>query len=293
MTPWSPLSTLIALALAGQAAALPPLLWGAPPRAVTIATLPATVRVAHRGGAREVVENSLSGLVSAHARGHAQVLDLDTRVLRDGTPVVMADATLERTTFSRGPVRALDARGWQRVRLRGTAPAERPPTVAEVLDRLGGRAVLSLGTDDPAALPRLARLVQGRGLADSVLIGSGRPEVARAAHRLGLSSRLWRSARQLRGDDPRRWRGYVDVLDVDQRSRDADVRRAAASGIARLWAHTVNTPSARSRMLRLGCTGLVTDTPEALSKPGPRRKPAPTPPDHEVGRTASGAARAH
>jgi glycerophosphoryl diester phosphodiesterase len=237
-------------------------------------SLPRVTYVAHRGGAREVPENSMSGLVAAFERGTAQVLDFDTRVLRDGTPVVIHDPTLNRTTFAGGEVRGLDAREWQGMRLRpraslpGSWRSERPPTVAEVLDRFGGRVVLMLEAKDPHGLDRLADLIRARGLARSVFVNSNDPAVARRVHRLGLLAQLWRSASQLRGDRPERWRSYVDLLDVDRRARDADLRRAVRSGIRRVWAHTVVTPRQRDRVLALGCDGVITDAPGRLAQRG-------------------------
>jgi glycerophosphoryl diester phosphodiesterase len=251
-----------------------PLEWGTGP--LTVAALPRIAYVAHRGGAREVPENSMTGLMAAYERGTAQVLDFDTRLLRDGTPVVFHDETLNRTTYLGGEVRGLDAREWQGVRLRpkdalpGSWRSERPPTVAEVLDRFGGRIVLMLEAKDPRGLDRLAGLILARGLTRSAFVNTNDPEVARRAHRLGLLSQLWRSARQLRTDRPERWRSYVDLLDVDHRARDADLVRAVNSGIRRVWAHTVVTDAQRDRVLALGCDGVITDAPGRLARAAQR-----------------------
>ncbi|WP_078631774.1 glycerophosphodiester phosphodiesterase [Streptomyces resistomycificus] len=268
-------ASVVSLALTGPAN---PLEWGLGP--LTVDSLPRITYVAHRGGAREVPENSMSGLMAAYRRGTAQVLDLDTQVLRDGTPVVLHDPTLNRTTFLGGEVRGLGARDWRGVRLRprGSLPgswrSERPPTVAEVLDRLGGRIVLMLEAKDPRGLDRLAGMIRARGLNRSVFVNSNDPEVARRAHDLGLLSQLWRSAEQLRGDRPERWRPYVDLLDVDHRARDADLLRAVRSGIPRVWAHTVLTPAERDRVLALGCDGIITDAPGLLARHPARRASA-------------------
>jgi glycerophosphoryl diester phosphodiesterase len=247
-----------------------PLEWGAGP--LTVDSLPRVTYVAHRGGAREVPENSMSGLMAAHRRGTAQVLDVDTQVLRDGTLVVLHDPTLDRTTSLSGKVRALSLPEWREVRLRpraslpGSWRSERPPTVAEVLDRFGGRIVLMLELKDPRGLGGLAGMIRARGLTRSVFVNSNDPEVARRAHRLGLLAQLWRSAGQLHRDRPERWRSYVDLLDVDHRARDADLLRAVRSGIPRVWAHTVVTPAERDRALALGCDGIITDTPGRLAR---------------------------
>ncbi|GAA2312534.1 glycerophosphodiester phosphodiesterase family protein [Streptomyces kunmingensis] len=246
----------------------PPLPGGRP---LSVDSLPPIVYTAHRGGALEVPENSMSGLTAAFARGTAQILDFDTRMLRDGTLVVMHDATLDRTTYSRGPVGALDRVHWLGVRLRpvpslpGLWLPERPPTVAEVLDRFGGRTVLMLEAKDPPSLDGLARLIRARGLTRSVLVNSNSPAVAARAHRLGLVTQLWRSARQMRTDRPELWAGHVDVLDMDHAARDTDLLRAVRSGVPRVWAHTVNTPYDRERVLRLGCDGVITNAPGLLA----------------------------
>ncbi|MGX1560747.1 glycerophosphodiester phosphodiesterase [Streptomyces sp. NPDC055506] len=268
-------ASVAALTLAGHGTAPMPLEWGTAP--LTVAALPRITYVAHRGGAHEVPENSMSGLMTAYRRGTAQVLDFDTRLLRDGTPVVFHDESLNRTTYLGGAVRGLDAREWQGVRLRprdvlpGSWRSERPPTVAEVLDRFGGRIVLMLEAKDPRSLDRLAGLIRARGLTRSVFVNSNDPGVARRAHRLGLLTQVWRSARQLRTDRPERWRSYVDLLDVDHRARDADLVRAVNSGIPRVWAHTVMTDAQRDRVLELGCTGVITDAPGRLARIAERK----------------------
>lgn len=264
------LTGLATLAVAGTSGYLTPLEWGGGP--LTVDALPRVVYTAHRGGALEVPENSMSGLMAAYDRGTAQVIDFDTRILRDGTPVVMHDATLDRTTYESGPVRTLDRRDWQGVRIRPDAALpgrwrpERPPTVAEVLDRFGGRIMLMLEAKDPQSLRRLGSLIQERGLTRSVFVNTNRPLVAWHAHRMGLLAQLWRSKTQMRTDRPERWARFVDVLDVDYKARDNDLVRAVNSGIPRVWAHTVTTPEQRDRALRLGCNGIITDAPGLLAR---------------------------
>ncbi|MEU5895800.1 MULTISPECIES: glycerophosphodiester phosphodiesterase [Streptomyces] len=264
------LTGLTALTLTAPNGFLAPIEWGGGP--LTVDALPRVVYTAHRGGALEVPENSMSGLLAAYERGTAQVIDFDTRMLRDGTLVVMHDDTVDRTTYASGSVRTMDRWDWLAVRLRpgaalpGNWRPERPPTVAEVLDRFGGKIMLMLEAKDPRSLDPLARLIRSRKLTRSVFVNTNDPAVARRAHRLGLLAQLWRSRRQMLTDRPEGWAAFVDVLDVDYKARDGDLLRAVNSGIPRVWAHTVTKPKQRDRVLWLGCNGVITDAPGLLSR---------------------------
>ncbi|UNS96762.1 glycerophosphodiester phosphodiesterase [Streptomyces tubbatahanensis] len=233
--------------------------------------LTGTTVTAHRGGAKEVPENSMQGLAATFRRGYARVLDTDIRQLRDGTLVAMHDATLDRTTDKRGKVSALDWNDWQDVRitpqrgLPGHWRPERPPSVREILERFGGKGLLMLELKDPAGLPRLARLIRERHLSHSVLVESNDPQVAERAHARGLLTAVWRSARQMAEDRPERWKSYVTMLSVDHETADRHVRKAVRSGIPYVWSHTVNSRADRDRMLKLGCEGIVTDKPGSLA----------------------------
>ncbi|MGI5352130.1 glycerophosphodiester phosphodiesterase [Streptomyces sp. CA-250714] len=244
---------------------------GGVPRGVRLS---GTTITAHRGGALEVPENSMQGLIATQQRGYARVLDADIRRLRDGTLVAMHDATLDRTTNKSGPVGALDWKAWQKVRLTpqrslpGQWRRERPPAVREILDRFGGDTLLMLELKDPEGLSRLARLIRDRHLTRSVLVESNDPKVAARAHKLGLLTAVWRSAHQLAYDRPKRWKEYVTMLSVDQRAAKRHVRKAVRSGITYVWSHTVNTRATRDRMLRMGCDGIVTDRPGSLAFTG-------------------------
>ena len=68
----------------------------------------APVAIAHRGGSRLRPENTLAAFDHALALG-ADALECDVHLSRDGEPVVIHDATLDRTTDASGPVAARTA----------------------------------------------------------------------------------------------------------------------------------------------------------------------------------------
>jgi glycerophosphoryl diester phosphodiesterase len=97
---------------------------------------------AHRGYSSDFPENTLPALEAALAAG-AHVAEIDVRLTRDGTLVLMHDATVDRTTDGSGPVSAmtleevktLDAGRWFDRKFAGT----RIPTLDEVLAWSKGR----------------------------------------------------------------------------------------------------------------------------------------------------------
>lgn len=105
-------------------------------QAPRVATLPDRGICAHRGAAETHPENTLAAFVEA-ARLGAHMIEFDVRLTRDGEPVVIHDATVDRTTDGSGAVaeltltqvRALDAGGWKAPRFVGA----RVPTLGEAL----------------------------------------------------------------------------------------------------------------------------------------------------------------
>lgn len=113
--------------------------------------VPASAQVevhAHRGGTLAegvpvTPENSLTAFRNAVATG-ADVVELDAKLTADGVPVVMHDATVDRTTDCSGRVRSLSSQQLAgcHIDILGTTgnfvevadPAEPVPTLAEVLE---------------------------------------------------------------------------------------------------------------------------------------------------------------
>lgn len=229
----------------------------------TFTGLPNVVTNAHRGGPGEGLrENSISGAEALLDSGVVDVLDIDTRQLADGTVILMHDECLDRTTDHTGPASNHTAETWRHVMLdTGDHPPEQAPTLAEYLDAIGGRAVITVEAKDSAAVPRMIEIIRTWNLEDSVLINTNDPAVARDIHLAGSLSHLWRSAAQMADEDPQEWIEYVDVLDVDFRGTDAQILAAVESGTPHVWAHTLMTAAQRDRVLKLGVTGVITDYP--------------------------------
>ncbi|WP_158542992.1 glycerophosphodiester phosphodiesterase [Phytoactinopolyspora halophila] len=114
------------------------------------------INCAQRGLRRAAPENTIASFELAVEHG-ANEIELDLRLSRDGTIVVMHDATVDRTTNGTGGVheltydelRALDAGGGARI-----------PTFDEVLDAVDVR--LQVHLKDPAVIEPLRTLLTRR-----------------------------------------------------------------------------------------------------------------------------------
>ncbi|WP_405673287.1 glycerophosphodiester phosphodiesterase [Streptomyces sp. NBC_01530] len=239
--------------------------------------LPLVFYSAHRGGAGEAPENTLEAL-RAGARW-AEVLDLDTQVLGDGTAVLMHDVTVDRTTSGTGSVSEYGIAQWQMLRsdpaswFAAGCPALAVPTVEQALDAFGGRRVLTAEAKNAAGVPELAALIRDRSLVESVLINTNDPGVVPAIRAEGCRAHLWRSAAQMAGDDMAAFvAAGADVLDVDITATDALIDQAvAAAPPLGVWAHTLTRRSQRDRAVDLGCRGIVTDYPGYVTGLAPTR----------------------
>lgn len=106
--------------------------------------------VAHRGGGRHAPENTLAAIRLGQSLGY-RAHELDVKLSRDGVLVLMHDATLERTTGTRGraadmtweELRKLDAGAWHSEAYRGE-PIPRFDAVAQALLEKGTMAHIEI-----------------------------------------------------------------------------------------------------------------------------------------------------
>ena len=243
--------------------------------------------VAHRGSSIVAPENTLAAIRLAWEQG-ADAVEVDLHLTRDGTVVVIHDATARRTTgadiavagSTLAELRALDAG-----RHKGPAyVGETIPTLREVLATVpAGRRIFLELKAGPELLGPLARdlaaaHVEGAGpaLGDVFLI-TFNEEVARLAKaRLRAVTVLWVA-------DPRRLRRGEGVTGAVRRMIDT-ARRAGLDGLdlfahpsldaaliseahaARLQLHvwTVNLPEEGARFVHAGADGITTDAPDVM-----------------------------
>jgi glycerophosphoryl diester phosphodiesterase len=131
--------------------------------------------IAHRGASDDAPENTFASFDLALEQG-VNELEMDLHLTKGGVLVVIHDDTVERTTDGGGPVsektleelQRLDVGSWFDSRFAGV----RIPTLAEVLERYGQRAVLHLEmkANGPSGRARSRSFGEGMGIAGQGLL---------------------------------------------------------------------------------------------------------------------------
>jgi glycerophosphoryl diester phosphodiesterase len=249
--------------------------------AVSAAAAERPLVAAHRGGAALWPENSLTAFRGAIALG-VDALEFDVHLTADGEPVVIHDATLDRTTTGHGPVRSVTLARLQALRLldRAGAPsAETVPTLAQVLEVARTAPVFVLPeikldlarAPYPAIERRVVALLRTHGLLGRAVVQSFDDATLTRLHALEaglrtmlLVNRVRMTTQASRSGDAVRW--AVDLaatdLGIDFRLVDAELVAAARAARLRLSAWTVNTDDDLRRMGALGVDLVMSDRPD-------------------------------
>ena len=241
---------------------------------------------AHRGGARLGPENTMLAFARGLDAG-ADGIECDVRLSADGIPVVIHDATLDRTTDRIGPVAALPAS--ELVLVDATCRYQPPADVATPTSRAGivalaevlhafpqARLIVEVKDDSATLATTVADVVRRAGAASRVCLGSFHRAVVRAvrayapelptsasqseARALLLRSRLhW----------PRFGRAPFAALQVPEVAGRLRVtspgffRQVHREGcVAQVW--TVDDADAVRRLFDWGADGVITDRPDLV-----------------------------
>jgi glycerophosphoryl diester phosphodiesterase len=236
--------------------------------------MPRTEIASHRGGAFLWPENSLLAIRHALAWAAEQV-EFDVHASAGGEPVVIHDATLDRTTDGSGPVVAQSWEALQALRLRGTG-GEGIPHLAAVVALLAASPQLirmelkadGQGRPYPGLVDRAVAVLdaaQQRGRC--VLMSFEAATVAEAAALGGFQNLVWLvESRPLRGMRPHdaaamcRSCGATE-LGVHVGMADEALRDACRAAGLRLSVWGANHAPSILAALKLGVDAMATDDP--------------------------------
>jgi glycerophosphoryl diester phosphodiesterase len=242
------------------------------------------VAIAHRGGSRLRPENTLTAFAYAQALG-VDAVECDVHLSADGEPVVVHDATLDRTTDRQGPVRALTARQLAEVDAGArfvTADGSRPylgqgigvPRLAEVLELVRDRpVVVEIKGQDLRTAERALAVIREADAEGRVIVGGFSDAVIGRVRALASSCLTSASRAEVQSALRRSWfsivprrTGYA-LFQVPVRLRGRRVltarfvRAARRAGIP-VQAWIVDDVAEMRTLLAWGVTGLISDRPD-------------------------------
>ncbi|MDH7594401.1 MAG: glycerophosphodiester phosphodiesterase family protein [Methanomicrobiales archaeon] len=110
--------------------------------------------IGHRGGGAPAPENTLKSI--RQGMPCADYVEVDVRSSSEGTPVVIHDPSLERTTTGRGFVKEITLEELKRLDAGG---GEEIPTLEEVLDFVKGRVGLVIELKEKFSIEKICQIV--------------------------------------------------------------------------------------------------------------------------------------
>ena len=229
--------------------------------------------IGHRDCAAHAPENTLAGLREAKRRGVTWV-EIDVCLLGDGTPVIIHDATVDRTTDGTGSlarldwarVSRLDAGSWFAPRFAGERVPRLDQALAEVTALgLGLNLELKTHADEGARLVAAVEpVLRASGLAASKLLVSSFDHSALGALRAAAPHT---AIAVLYREIPLRWQitasalGAVAINASYRHASEAAVRSVKAAGLD-VYIYTPRSPADVAHMWAWGIDGIFADDPE-------------------------------
>ncbi len=226
----------------------------------------------HRGASAHAPENTLEAFELALQEG-ADGLEFDVKLSQDGRVVVIHDATLDRTTDGQGRVNRQRLAALRRLNAAAHFPAAagraQIPTLEEVLERFGQRAILNIELTNYTSpldglVGRVVRLVRRFGLQDRVLLSSFFPQNLWLAAALapqiyrGMLSEPNRFGRMVDGG---LWRWGCQALHPHLKNVTPALVQAVHRRGGRVHVYTVNRPPDMRRLRAWGVDAIFTDDP--------------------------------
>ena len=228
--------------------------------------------ISHAACRGSAPENTLAGVRAALAMD-VDGIEIDIHCSADGVPVLIHDATLDRTTNGRGPVsalsfvelRQLDAGG---AGYDGRFAGERIPSLAEVIELTRGTCLLIVEIKQEGIAASVIDVLQRAGAIPWSMIWSfDLLTVAEARKLEPLLPAALLSPPLAVGPESlfeAALRSNLSAVSVHYTSVDADLVRAAHLRGLTTFTWTADEPADHRRLIAAGFAGIVTNVPAVL-----------------------------
>ena len=259
--------------------------------ALNLFTLKRPLVIGHRGFCKIAPENTLPSFQFAVTAG-ADLVELDYHHSKDGVPVVIHDATLDRTTDARqlwgataiqvaaktlAEIKTLDAGNWFDAKYKGT----KIPTLVEALDTIqgsGGVTVIEHKAGDAATCVKILR---EKNLINRVVVHSFHWDFLRDFHKLAPEQVLVAIGPPGSRDDGKKLSAAEKVLSEKWLDEMKDTGARAvhwnqmvtkeAVGLAherglKVWIYTIDDPALANQLLDMGVDGITSNNTSLIWK---------------------------
>jgi len=204
-------------------------------------------------------------------------VEIDVHLTADNRVVVIHDRAVDRTTDGSGPVdtmtldqvRELSAGSWFDTQF----ASERIPTLEEVLDLIGWRAVLLIETKTEEAAEKAVSIIRAQRAQSRVVMQSFLGPAVRTVNR--LDSRIPTAFLMTGGEAVlRRKTGVVkrvlklgaNALALKYTAATPDLVNMFLSRAMGIWVWTVDEEEDMREMIEMGVGGIITNYPDRLNK---------------------------
>lgn len=231
--------------------------------------------VSHRGGSLFAPENTLAAIDLSLQAG-VDCIEIDVQLSADNVVVVIHDETLDRTTTGKGKIASMKFSQIREadagVDFSDAFQGEKVPALYEILERVGGKAMLLIEIKNPGNIyqgieVQIAEIIHKYNASSWCVIQSFNPDDLYRMHqadpliKLGLL-RVFPGLRKLKKD--KELLPILSEINVYYRfASRINVRKIQKMGKkVRVW--TVNSEHYMKQMIRNNVDGIITDDPLLL-----------------------------
>ena len=223
--------------------------------------------IGHRGAAGHAPENTLLSFKKAIELG-CQAVEFDVHLSKDGEPVVIHDAKVDRVTGMSGKVRKMTVTELKRL----YCPLDQClPTLQEVIDLCRGRVKMFIELKAKGTPEAVARVITENNIEHEVVILSFKIRLLKRIKKINprlkvnylffrKPLRLWRMVRKNR----------IDFIGTRLKAATARLVRQAHRFRCRVYIYDVNDVLAGMKLKEWKVDAICTDYPILFTKP--RRK---------------------
>ncbi len=228
--------------------------------------------IAHAAAAGEAPANTLAGVRAALASAGA--MEIDLRLCADGVPVLLHDATLDRTTDLSGPVRDVPLAA---LACADAGEGERVPSLDEALDLVAGSIDVmcelkvdpARPDDGPALLDATLAVIRRHGAESWTALHSFDHDLVALARALAPEIEAAMLTADASGPAlarlcARAARDGAAAISLYHPLVVPEAVAAARAQALKLWAWTADSPEDWRRLAEAGVNGVITNCPAAL-----------------------------